>query len=446
MKASFYNIMVHNPQTNQTILFNALYGGLTVWEAAEVEAVQYFLTHPTLENGDNAAIHQVLIDQKNLIDDNVDEIAIIKNRKRCGIEDKNRLDLIIMPTLDCNFDCVYCYETHQPGKMNAQTEIAIKKWLSEQIPHFKFVMLHWFGGEPLLRIDRVVSITRHVLDVASQSGVAYTTHMTTNGYLLNEKHIQTLIDCGILDFQITMDGAPETHDAFRVLKNGQGTFHRLHHNIIMAARAHERMKITLRVNFNHLNLHTIPQLLELFPPDVRPHLRIIFEPIFGQCDISATDNIAAEEISQSTAAYYAMAKNLGYDVVLVGSGLNPGKLVYCYAERANQYIINYNGDVYKCSVGKFMPKERLGYLNQDGQFVRNEQIWSQWLDMDLFESQCLDCVYLPLCMGGCRRMRVEQRGTGSFCSLIPTNTSYLLKQVAFGDLDRLILAQSEIGS
>jgi uncharacterized protein len=439
MKPSFYNIFVDNQQTNQTIIFNALYGGLTIWEAGEMEAVRHILSNPTLEDGTDASIRQVLINQKNLINDDVDEIAIIRNRKKCGIEDKNRLDLVIMPTLDCNFACVYCYETHRPSKMNAQTEIAIKKWLSEQIPHFKFIMLHWFGGEPLLGFDHVVSITRHVVDIANQSGAAFAIHMTTNGYLLNQKRISVLIECGIMDFQITVDGAPETHDAFRVLKNGKGTFQRLQRNIIMAARAHEQIKITLRVNFNHHNLHTIPTLLELFPTDVRPHLRIIFEPIFGQCDISATDNIAAGEISQSTATYYAMAKNMGYDVVLVGSGLSPGKLVYCYAERANQYIVNYNGDIYKCSVSKFVPEERLGYLTDGGKLIPDDPNRSQWLDMDPFEPQCLDCVYLPLCMGGCRRMRIEKRGTGSFCSLIPTNTSYLLKQVAFGDLDRLIL-------
>ena len=445
MKSSFYNIKVFNQQTTQTILFNTLYGGLTVWEAAEMEAVQHVLAFPRLENENNPAIRQVLIDQKNLILDDVDEMAIIKNRKKCGIEDKNRLDLIMMPTLDCNFACVYCYETHKPSKMSDQTEKAIKNWLNDQIPHFKFIMLHWFGGEPLMGFDRIVSITRHVLEIASRYGVAYTTHITTNGYLLNQKRVMDLIDCGITDFQITMDGAPEIHDTFRVLKNGRGTFDQVFRNIVMTTRADKRIKITLRVNFNHQNLHTIPRLLELFPQDVRSQLRIIFEPIFGQCVISATDNIAANEISQSTAAYYNLAKNLGYDVVLVGSGLNPGKLVYCYAERANQYIINYNADIYKCSVGQFIPDKRLGYLNEDGQLVYNEQNWGEWQDMDLFEPQCHDCVYLPLCMGGCRKTRVEKQGTGSFCSLIPTNTSYLLKQVAFGDFDRLILAQAEIG-
>lgn len=121
------------------------------------------------------------------------------------------------------------------------------------------------------------------------------------------------------------------------------------------------MKISLRVNFNHTNLHSIPDLLQLFPKDVRPHLRVVFEPIFGHCSLSATQNLPSQEISCAIADYYSLAKELGYDIVLGGAVLNPGKLVYCYAERKHQFVINFTGDVFKCSVSCFDPGERVGY-------------------------------------------------------------------------------------
>src|SRR3989337_4111825 len=115
--------------------------------------------------------------------------------------------------------------------MTDETEAAIKKWLASQVPKYKFIMLHWFGGEPLLGYQRVLSISRHVQKIALGSGVSFVIHITTNGYLLNRQRIKELIDSGIYDFQITIDGPPETHDKLRVLRNGKGTFKRLFKNI-----------------------------------------------------------------------------------------------------------------------------------------------------------------------------------------------------------------------
>ncbi len=444
MKASQYNIFVEQSETGETILYNSLYGSLSLWEPSEIGAVKHVLANVAKSESEYAVTMATLIDQKNIIEDSVDEIAIIKKRKSMGIKDGNRLDVIIMPTLDCNFACVYCYENHRPGVMSEPMETAIKKWLAVQIPKYKVVMLHWFGGEPLMGFQRIISITRFAADMAAKSGSSLVTHMTTNGYLLNKKRIRELIDAGIHDYQITVDGTPDIHDRMRMLKNGKGTFDRLFHNINNLARADRRLKISLRVNFNHDNLHTIPRLLEMFPDDVRAQLRIVYEPIFGSCSLSATDNLPAIEISEAMVDYYKLAERLGYDVVLGQAGIYTGRLVYCYAERENQFIINCNGDVYKCSVGEFNPEQRVGYIRGDGVFVKEAERWNQWTgEAELFEDECFSCKYLPLCMGGCRNMRLHRKGTGSYCSLVPTNTSYLLKQVAYGNFESFLSRESE---
>jgi hypothetical protein len=41
-------------------------------------------------------------------------------------------------------------------------------------------------------------------------------------------------------------------------------------------------------------------------------------------------------------------------------------------------------------------------------------------------------------MGGCKKDRIENKNTGSICFLVPTNTSYLLKQIAINGLNNLI--------
>lgn len=436
MKASKYNIFVNCPETSEIALHNTLYGSITLWSKNEIKMVKNILATPNKFSKENK-IKAVLIEQQNLIDKNTNEIAIIENRKRLGMKDENRLDVIIMPTLDCNFACIYCYENRHSSKMTNRTEEAIKKWLAIQMPKYKVIMMHWFGGEPLLGYQRILSISKYANKIAEEAHVSCIIHMTTNGYLLNKTRNKELIDAGIRDFQITVDGPPETHDQLRVLRNGKGTFKKLFKNIIELARVDEKVKISLRVNFNHHNLHSIPSLLDMFPIDVRSHLRIVYEPIFGHCSLSATDNLPSKEISEAMANYYKLAAQLGYSVVLGDANIYTGKLVYCYAERENQFIINYTGDVYKCSVGQFNVEERVGCISKDGVFIKKDDQWNRWLNSDLFEENCYACIYLPLCMGGCRKTRLQQKGTGSYCSLIPTNTSYILKQIAFGQFKNM---------
>ena len=434
MKSSSFNIWVHDQPAGKALLYNSLYGSLTTFDPDEHRLAASLLNRPEkIPDEAQQPFHELLIRQRYLIADTTDERAIIENRKREGIRDNNRLDVIIMPTLDCNFACTYCYESRRQSMMSPGTETAIKKWLQAEVGHHKVLLLHWFGGEPLLGYQRVISITRHAVEVTRAAGSACISHMTTNGYLLNKHSISGLIDAGIYDYQITVDGPADVHDRYRVLRNGGGTFNQVFRNIALLACANERVRISLRVNFNHQNMKCIPSLLEAFPIGIRKQLRVVFEPIFGDNALSATGNLDAAEISAGLSEYYGLASTLGYDVVLGLSAVHLGKLVYCYAERQNQYIFNYNGDVFKCSVCDFQHGDRVGYLRDDGTIVR-EAAWNDWVSEDLFEPGCYSCPTLPLCMGGCRRMRLEGAGTGSTCALVPTNTSYILKQIAFGNL------------
>lgn len=441
LKASNYNLIIHSKDNHNTIIFNTLYGSLTMFNPEEFELVQRLFK--SSNDNENKSFRKILKDQKFLISDTIDEFALIENRKRLGMMDKNRMDIIIMPTLECNFSCVYCYENVKQGKMSDITMESIKKWMTREIPKYKLVMLSWFGGEPLLSIKRITEITEHANKVASENDVLLVKHITTNGYNFSKPTITKLIDLGIVDYQITIDGVPETHNKLRPLKNGKETFSRIFKNIIALLSEEKKVKITLRINFNHINLHEIPNLLKMFPESCRNQLRLSFEPIFGNCEYSATDNISSDEISISLSKYYRLAEEFGYDTILGRSAVETGKLVYCYAERENQVDINYNGDIFKCSVNDFDRSERIGYLKTDGTFVKDCEKYDKWMNIPLFDTQCKTCKYVPLCMGGCRKARITKKTTGSFCSLVPTNASYVLKQIAYNGFDNLVLSTQQ---
>lgn len=85
----------------------------------------------------------------------------------------------------------------------------------------------------------------------------------------------------------------------------------------------------------------------------------------------------------------------------------------CYADKKNQSVINYNGDVYKCNARDFNQKNKEGVLNEDGEIVWNEQ-HNKRLVSKLNNKPCLECSILPICGGGCSQMIVESEGN-DFC-------------------------------
>lgn len=437
---SRYNLTSENPETGELLVFNSMRGSSAIIAPSAKDEALALLAGGQTENVEMLSTFSRL---GFLIDDQVDEVAMLKSRKKAGIHDTNRIDVILMPNMDCSFACPYCYETHDArNRMSPETRTSILNWMRVAIPGRKVMKLTWFGGEPLLSADDVVDVTRIIQHICDEHQVILVRSITTNGYHLSESLIPRLIEVGLLNYQITVDGPPAIHNQTRILRSGKGSFDRVFRNILLLARADPRVRISLRVNFNHRNIDSIPELLGLFPEDVRKQLRIVFEPIFGSGEWSATDNLSAKAISDTIGEFYLMAAELGYDVQHGGMGV--GKLVYCYAERENQFIIDYKGDVFKCSVGSFSADERVGVIRPDGTLEHEPGKWGEWNSLPEFDEPCEDCVFLPLCMGGCRKDRLKNRQTGSYCSLVATNTSYALKSVAFGTFNEILRNESKI--
>ena len=129
MKSSQYNVLIP-ANSGRTVLFNTLYGSISLLEDNEHPEVVAILngTRPGRKSG---PLYAHLTAQKHLVPDEVNEFALVEDRKRAGINDSNTLDVIVLPTLNCNFRCVYCYEDHHSSKMGTDTINALKKWLEQ---------------------------------------------------------------------------------------------------------------------------------------------------------------------------------------------------------------------------------------------------------------------------------------------------------------------------
>ena len=81
--------------------------------------------------------------------------------------------------------------------------------------------LSFFGGEPFIGYSKVVKkLLPQISGICRQKDVHFSTHFTTNGYLIDEDKAEFLkdYDCS---FQITLDGHRQQHDNARTPQNGK---------------------------------------------------------------------------------------------------------------------------------------------------------------------------------------------------------------------------------
>lgn len=77
----------------------------------------------------------------------------------------------------------------------------------------------------------------------------------------------------------------------------------------------------------------------------------------------------------------------------------------CMVESRNSFVVNYDGKLYKCP----------GFIGMDdfiiGTLEEGELDYSESHNLGMWKNdECADCVYLPLCYGGCRYMTFLRDG------------------------------------
>ena len=148
-------------------------------------------------------------------------------------------------TYKCNLSCRHCRGMKE-GEISTERAIA----LLDEIARLKPGWLIIEGGEPLLRKD-----IREILSIASQKHVEV--HLITNGMLLDDNWISTLISMGI-SVMISIDGA--TKNTYESIRQGA--------NFEMAIKAVDRCVrggILEAINFTVMrkNFREIPEILKL---------------------------------------------------------------------------------------------------------------------------------------------------------------------------------------
>lgn len=162
-------------------------------------------------------------------------------------------------THQCNMRCTYCYAGDKFDR--AMSERVGWKALADAFSAdgTGLVTVGFFGGEPLMRFDRLLNFTRVARRLSRRTGrpVAYT--VTTNGTLLTERHLRFFASHGF-HVGLSMDGLKEAHDRYRPMASGRSSFDLTWRKIELAARWLERLNILMVVS---------PQSVDALPESLR---------------------------------------------------------------------------------------------------------------------------------------------------------------------------------
>ncbi len=319
------------------------------------------------------------------------------------------LKITVVLNLDCNFACIYCYEGEMKGSlyMTEETADRLITFIRDHFPdHKKSIVVDFYGGEPLLSLGLIKSISKRLKLFAKSQGASYRFNLVTNGSLFKRKVARELVRLGLTNVQITLDGSAENHNKYRPFKSGAESFDILIKNI---QETWDLVKIGIGGNFDKRNYKEFYRLLDdlewagLTPDKIST---IKFAPIVNrpEGDISPVDYKAGCMSSNEPWLIEAEAF-LRREILRRGFNTPKAGPVYCAVENTSCYVVNYDGVIYKCP--GFIGKEgfEVGDLKTG---IRN---YSALYGLGLWKNgNCANCEYLPMCFGGCRYMTYIRDG------------------------------------
>lgn len=416
-KPSKFLSLSHEPD-GAMVLHNSRTGALGVIPAEHVADVRRALLP-------NAAVPSTAIQGplKDLVDggflvlSGTDEDYLATNAHVRRYTDHS-LHLIVMPTEQCNFRCVYCYESFKRGAMRPDVQQGVIN-LVKGTPDLQSLVLSWFGGEPLMERDIVLRVTRELSQYAAYKHISLVTVATTNGYYLEPDYAEEVIAAGLTNFQLTLDGVREEHDHRRVAADGSPTFDRIWANLLHLRRSNLSFLVSLRHNFDPGNYSRLDEFLELlastFGGDDRFDLEL--QPIGrwgGENDRNLTvcegrDVIDTLFRAKEQAAHKGFRDSIGPTL------LEPSGSV-CYAADPHSFVIGPNGQLYKCTVElDYHERNMVGQLKPDGTLELDWSRMALWTETDGLDpgSKCQPCYFRGACHGAvCPKEWLDQGDCG----------------------------------
>jgi hypothetical protein len=341
-----------------------------------------------------------------IIEGNVDEDLIVDYTFNQYSYGSNILELTVLPTNACNFDCVYCYQKEPYFCMTDHTVDNLIKFIEKHINEYSGLLISWFGGEPLLAKKIIIQVMDRVRDICRKNKKPFYSSITTNGYELDLSTFESLVANHVRFFQITVDGPKDIHNRQRPHKTKPDSFETIMRNLtdIKRTMTKHRFIIAVRVNVSSALRSYLNEFIEFlytqFGND--KHFTIVWEFIrdWGGDKIENNKDLMMDH--KLSNQWLDTLSNKGFEINK-GFARNNISESLCTASKKNGFVINHDGGVYKCAMvvenEEMKAINRIGYITSDGDMSLDLSKMVKWLGRDPVDKECVKCQHYPECMG-----------------------------------------------
>lgn len=415
MKSSRYNIFV--PFKGKYVLYNTVCDSISIVDEELKELIEKDPDSIEKEYAGKLSRENTGV----LVKDNVDEMDIIKSRYYEEKYDTRLSGFTIITTYACNLKCPYCYQgsgeslnTSMDENLMKRTETFIKSFTERN--NSKAVSLFLYGGEPLLNWKVCRDLSEGIDEWCKETGRKLTMGMVTNGTLLNEERIEELKKHNLGYVQVTIEGPKWLHDRKRIFKDGSPTYDIIINNIrkLKEKNIHFAIRISVdKESFPHME-ETVNEMRSLgfennfyfgFINNRTQHCR----------DWSC---LTLDELWRELPKLASMAMEKGVKYYNIRPKHQPHP---CGSTSYSSFVIDPFGDLYKCWEFAGQKEHRVGYLDEEGNLIKEYPYYATMARDPFSLKKCRDCILLPNCGGGCmaEAFSKHKRYNAPACSQTP---------------------------
>jgi len=319
------------------------------------------------------------------------------------------LNLIVVLNLDCNFACPYCFEGDRKGRhyMSRETAGDLTRFVRSHLTAQKErLSVSFYGGEPLLSTDMIISISRDLGALAAARKIDYRFNLISNGSLFNRRTAGQLKPLGLQHIKVTLDGPAEIHNRSRPFRSGAPSF-----DVIVANIEETCDLVTVNIggNYTRGNYRSFVELLDFLAARGLGHSKIgtvKFDPVadapMGELRPAGFDG-GCRSVDEP---WLQEADPFLREEILKRGYRTPSfQPITCMVETRDAYVVNFDGSLYKCPAFVGRPDYAVGTLRSGLADYDDVYRLDNWKN-----PVCLACEYLPLCYGGCRYMTLVRTG------------------------------------
>lgn len=393
MEWSIYNHLYYSKKANCYLLYSSLSNMLISLDKEDYQTILKIKDNPDCIDPSDVQF-KFLFDSCFIVDSNEKEINKLMLSTLMKRFNPASLSLTIAPTRFCNFNCSYCYEENRPNKkMSQEVQKGIVNFVKNKYCTIDTLGIVWYGGEPLLEINIIKSLSLELQKLAKN----YSAFLVTNGFHL-DRLIDSIEELKITGLQITLDGTKDTHNQTRCLKNGKGTFDKILSNIDALLAKQHNMNISIRMNMSKNNsdqyvplLHTLQERfgrkVHLYPAFVRDY--------GGGC---VSGSCYEDSINKAKLLKSLFDKHGVYTKDIYPRRTSKG----CMCQQMNAFLVGTEGELYKCWHHLGIDEKIVGSIFDPNTITNFPLLSDLMIKGDvMLDNKCRSCVIFPSCYGGC---------------------------------------------